>query len=221
MIGHHARHVHSARFISKIVQGGRLGKVCNGTVVCCSSGGLEQQEGDWRTLPGENPGGPLLQCGIHSIDFLLSLFGPVKRVMSMMQESITAHKVVDNTMTLLDFSCGVQFTLISNYTTAYMHSTDIFGTKANLHIHKHITGLGQEEMYLQERAAGPHEPWQALRIPAGGSYPDDHGGVLEKEFARQIRQAEYDYTNLNESIHALVILEAAVESHATGKAVIL
>jgi predicted dehydrogenase len=101
-----------------------------------------------------------------------------------------------------------------------MHSRDYFGTKGNLHTREHISGLGQKEMYLQPRARGDHEPWEALRISSKDrKYPDAHGGILEKGFADQILKQKYDYSNLDDAIEALKIIEAAEKSHKTGKAV--
>lgn len=222
MIGHHARHGAAKNFVRKMVKGKTLGRVCNVVATSCSSGGLEQKAGDWRVQPNENPGGPMLQCGIHTIDFLISLFGNVTRVMAMMRNDITPFEVADDTLTLLAFEDGTQAALASNYTTAYMHTLDVFGTRANLHVHEHITGLRQSEMYLQRRARGPHEPWEALRIPQPrGRYPDPHGGVLERDFASQIRSGKTDYANMRDAIQALRVVEAAVRSHRTGKAVAL
>jgi len=84
-----------------------------------------------------------------------------------------------------------------------MHTMDFFGTKANLHCHSHITGLRQQELYIQPRAKGLHEPWQALRIPTKQLV------VLEHQFADQIRTGEPDYSNFNAAVDALKIVEAA------------
>jgi predicted dehydrogenase len=216
MVGHHARHEPSILKMKQEMEAGTLGRICNILVTCCSSSGLVQQPGDWRAEPGQNPGGPLLHCGIHLLDVLRSLFGEVSTVSAVMQEEITSYEAIDNTLTLLEFEDGVQAAVVCNYTTAYMHTLDIFGTMANLHHHQHITDLGQEELYLQVRKGGPHEPWEKIEIP-GESAVNRHGSVLEKEFARQIRAQDYDYENLRESIAALRIVEAAVESHKSGK----
>jgi predicted dehydrogenase len=138
-----------------------------------------------------------------------------------MQEDITPYEAVDNTLTLLAFENGVQAAIVCNYTTAYMHTLDIFGTKGNLHHRQHITDLGREELYFQPRKAGPHEPWNELTIPRKEDTPSQHGYVLEKQFARQIREQKYVYRNLQEAIAALRIVEAAVESHRSGKQVAL
>jgi len=215
MVGHHARHEPSILKMKQEMEAGTLGRVCNILVTCCSSSGLVQQPGDWRAEPGQNPGGPLLHCGIHLLDVLRSLFGDVSSVSAIMQEEITSYEAIDNTLTLLEFENGVQAAVVCNYTTAYMHTLDIFGTRANLHHHQHITDLGREKLYLQVQREGPHEPWEKIEIPEESAV-NRHGGVLEKEFARQIRAQDFDYENLRESIAALRIVEAAVESHKSG-----
>ena len=219
MVGHHGRHSAISRLVEGILASGRLGRVCNVSVTCCSSGGLAQHAGNWRVLPGKNPGGPLLQCGIHTIDLLLELFGPIKRVLAVTQDDVTPFGVVDNALTLLDFANGTQVAFVCNYTTAYMHTMHFFGTKGNLHVQKHITGLGQEQVYIQPRGAGDHEPWQALAIQRDKSFPDDHGGILEKSFAAQIRSAKPCYDNLEAAIEALRIVHAAIASAGSGRSV--
>ena len=213
MVGQHAKHHPEFEFVRSILQSDRLGRVCNGSILSCSSSGLWQKAGDWRAIADQNPGGPMLQCGIHSIDFLLSVFGPIESVTAVMQDDVTKFGVVDNAMTLLQFANGMQMSMVMNYTTAYMHTMDFFGTKANLHMHSHITGLGQREIYIQPCGKGLHEPWRALRIPTKQSVN------LERLFADQIRAGKPDYSNFNGAIDALKVVEAAVKSSETGRAV--
>ena len=207
--------------VAKLLDEGRLGRVCNVLVASCSSASLEQREGDWRVEAGKNPGGPLLQCGIHTIDVLLGWFGRAREVRAMTQDDVTPFDVVDNTFTLIEFAGGVQASIVCNYTTAYLHTKTLFGTEGNLHVCAHVTGLGQEQVYFQPRGHGGHEPWQALALPQDRSYPDEHGGVLERAFARQIRTGQPSYENLHEAIDALRIVHAAVASAETGHSVAL
>jgi predicted dehydrogenase len=213
LVGHHARHGAVLRFVTQLVQEGRLGRLCNALATCCSSVALKVDDAAWRKDGQTNPGGPLLQCGVHLIDYLLALLGPATRVASMMQDDITSRDAVDNSVTLIEFAGGVQAALVCNYATAYMHTIDLFGTDANLHVHEHISGLGQAEVYLQPRAAGEHEEWERLDVPRDPAYPDSHGGVLERAFAAQIRDGAPDYTNAADAVAALRIVHAAVASH--------
>ena len=217
MVGHHARFAPPMLKMKQEMESGALGRICNVLVTCCSSSGLEQKEGDWRAEPGANPGGPLLHCGIHLIDILLSFFGEVATVSAIMQEDVTSYEAIDNTLTLLHFKNGVQAAFVCNYTTAYMHTFDVFGTKGNLHHHQHITDLKQHELYFQPRKNGPHEPWEELEIPQDKDPAQQRGCALEAEFARQIRTRDHDYQNMEQAIDALRIVEAAVESHRSGR----
>ena len=219
LVAHHGRLAPVNRLASEIIKSGKLGRLCNVVVTCCSGSALGQKCGDWRIKDGVNPGGPLLQCGIHTLDFLLGVLGPVSKVSAMTQDDVTDNSTTDNIISLMQFKCGVQVVLVANYSTAYMHTLDFFGTKANLHIHKHITGYGQEEVYLQYRDSNVHEPWTQVRIPYDDSYPDKHGGKLEKAFAAQVRSGKADYSNLVDAITALKVLHAAVESSNSGKSV--
>ena len=51
------------------------------------------------------------------------------------------------------------------------------------------------------------------------SYPDQHGGVLEKSFAQRIRTGQPDYANLRQAIQAWRVIHAAIESDRTGHVV--
>jgi len=219
MVGHTARYSSLNRLAQNIIASGKLGVICNVVATCCCGSGLEQKQGDWRTEPGQNPGGPVLQCGIHIIDLLISLFGRPIKVAAMTQKDITQFDVEDNVVSLIQFHSGVQVAFVCNYTSAYMHTMDILGTAANLHLHGHITGYGQEEAYIQPREHGTHEPWQALIIPGDPSDPDHYSEALEKEFSHQIRTETPDYSNLDDAISALHVLHAMLESHRTAKIV--
>ncbi len=212
MVGHHARHRTSIKMIKQWISSGKIGQLCNVAITSCSSRGVTGKPDEWRFSANTNPGGPLLQCGIHTIDILLDIIGPVRRVMAIRQDDITPYDVEDNFMVLLDFATGVQATLTCNYTTGYLHTMHWLATDGNLHLHEHVTGLNTSELYLQSRKSGDFEPWIKQDVKPDASYPDDHMGVLEKSFATQILNGQPDYSNLLESIVSLEIVEAAVLS---------
>lgn len=217
MVGHHARLRPAIRMIQQTIEQGALGRLCNVIVATCSSRGVTGDPREWRFDDQRNPGGPLLHCGVHILDILLGILGPARRVAAMCQNDITPHKVEDNYMVLLEFENGVQASLTSNYTTGYLHTMHWMGVDANLHLHEHITRLGQCDLFFQKRKHGQCEPWEALAPPSDPSYPDDHGGVLERSFASMIHKQQPDYQNLQQAIKVLEVLEAAVASARTGR----
>lgn len=221
MVGHHARLRPAIRMIQQTIEQGKLGRLCNVIIASCSSRGVTGDPREWRFDDRRNPGGPLLHCGVHTLDILLGILGPVRRVAAMCQDDITPHKVENNYMVLLEFANGVQASLTSNYTTGYLHTMHWMGVDANLHLHEHITHLGQCDLFYQRRRTGDCEPWEAVALPNDPSYPDDHGGVLEKSFARQILHRQPHYDNLEQAIAVMEVLEAAVSSARTGRFVTL
>jgi len=217
MVGHHARHRPTIRMIQHMIDEGKIGQLCNVMVACCSSRGLSGSPQEWRFHDRRNPGGPLLHCGVHIIDILISVLGSVRRVAAMCQDNITRHCVEDNYMLLAEFACGVQATLTSNYTTGYLHTMHWMGTKGNLHLQEHITHLGQCDLFFQKRMEGECEPWESMALPADPSYLDDHFGILEKSFAHQVRHRQPNYENLEQAINVLEVVDAAIRSAQTGR----
>jgi predicted dehydrogenase len=217
MVGHHARHRPAIRAIHRAIDEGKIGRLCNVMVASCSSRGLHGDPGEWRFHESRNPGGPLLHCGVHIIDILISVLGPVRRVAAMCQDTITPHRVEDNYMVMLEFRGGVQAMLTSNYTTGYLHTMHWMGSDGNLHLHEHITHLGQCDLFYQRRMEGDCEPWESVVIPSDPSYPDDHAGALEREFANQVRLNQPNYDNLEQAIAVLQVVDAAIRSAKTGR----
>ncbi len=208
MVGHHAAHTPVVDELRAQLASGRIGQLCNVLVTCCSSAGLAQEPGAWRTLSGQNPGGPLLQCGIHLVHLLLDLLGPVDLVKSIGQRHITDNDTLDNLLVLMQFADGVQASMVCNYTTAYLHTISFMGTHGNLHVHEHVTDIGQTELYFQPRRHGTHEPWEPIVIPDGVDLKK-HDYTIECGFAQQIRHGKPDYANLDLAIAALHIVHLA------------
>lgn len=211
VVGHHARYAPALRLIETCLGEGKIGRLCNIQICSCSSAGLEQEPGDWRIEPGRNPGGPLLQCGIHTIEFLIGCLGPVKTIFATCQADITSFDVIDNALTIMEFENGVQVSFVCNYTTAYLHTMHFCGTTGNLHLHQHITNIGAAQVYFQPRMRGQHEPWQELAIPTDPNRADGPSR-LETMFAQQVRSGSKCYRNALDAIDALRVVHAAVKS---------
>ena len=102
------------------------------------SGGLWIQPGDWRGQRERNPGGMLMQCGVHALHRFNYLFGPVVNVAAMMRYD--AHldtQTADATNVLLRHASGLVGTLNCYHVTAYCHELRLFGTNGNLYINTH------------------------------------------------------------------------------------
>ena len=76
-VGHSYRRHGALRHLRRLIDEGELGRVSLAEGVFSNDNGLALEAGVWRSDPAEIPGGCLMQIGIHQIDNLLYLLGPV------------------------------------------------------------------------------------------------------------------------------------------------
>src|SRR3954451_9332567 len=73
MVGHAFRRLGAARKVAQLVEEGALGRVVLAEATFSLPGALTPDK--WRAHRGRNPGGPLMQLGIHHVDTLASWLG--------------------------------------------------------------------------------------------------------------------------------------------------
>ena len=79
-VGHSYRRHGALRHLRQMIDGDEMGRVSLAEGVFSNDNGLKLKSGLWRSDPVELPGGCLMQIGIHQIDNLLYLLGPVSDV---------------------------------------------------------------------------------------------------------------------------------------------
>ncbi len=101
---------------------------------------LRYQPGFWRADRREAAGGALASLGLHMVDVLAHLFGPVARVACIGRRRAVAVDIDDVTVGLLDFACGMTASLTTLFacpltshlrlsgTAAVIEATDDFAT---------------------------------------------------------------------------------------------
>ncbi len=201
--------------IQKVLDEGTLG-----TLVCYEensshSGGLEIQPGDWRGLRDRNPGGMLLQCGVHSLHTLLHLFGPLSQVSCMLRYDANPNtQTADAANVILRHASGLVGTLNCYHVTAYCHELRLFGTKANLYIDTHTRSA-----HIQYRKRGPIEPREPFEMPFTADNGHSHANVIN--WYRAIRDGVEPDPSLEHGIAAVAPVFAAERSDETGQTVTL
>lgn len=78
--GHTARRLAGIREMKRRIKTGELGAPTSVEAVFGNERGSSLSAGNWRSNPTQCPGGPLTQIGIHHVDNLQFLLGPVLRV---------------------------------------------------------------------------------------------------------------------------------------------
>ncbi len=205
MVGHSSRRLGGHRVQKAWIEDGRLGDLVMIEGNLSNPMGLDLEEGDWLWHQSESPAGALSQLGVHHMDTLIYLAGPVKRVSSFMSKRFTPGEIPDVTGTMVEFESGVQGYVGSNFAsprwTFFIH---VYGTKGNIHYDR-FEGLYHKETD-EARVAVPYKGVDILRDEL------DH-------FADCVRTGAEPETGGQEGIDALAVVVAAIRSAAEGRAV--
>ncbi len=212
-VGHQTRREPALRKLKEILDSGELGSVGLVEANYSTPNGLKIEPGDWRCLEDECPGGALIQIGIHVIDTLQYLLGPISRVFSWQGSGGLEVEMPGVTATLLDFESGLRGYLGSSYVSSFSHWITVYGTKKNA-CFSELGGL-----ILTEDSWEEGQVHKNIAPPANVIAPMPT--IVEEiaEFARCIRTGESPEISGEAALGNLAVVLAAVESDRSGKPV--
>lgn len=85
-----------------------------------------------RALAG---GGPMFDFGCHRIEALINIFGPARKVTSLISSVALNHEVEDTAAALIQFESGTCAVLSVTHAASEPRDTlDVFGTKGSIHV---------------------------------------------------------------------------------------
>lgn len=206
-VGHQYRRQGAIRTLKQLVDRGELGQIIGFEANISTSKALAVADDNWRWSPDECPGGPLIQIGIHYIDILNYLFGPVLRVSGIQRHRASPLGIDDSTVTMLEHDSGVLGVLVSHYVTARVASIRVSGTHAIANFDP-IMGL------TLRRDEKDRAHIDILPSPANQPLVEQLA-----EFVTCIRGHSSPEVGGSEGTHALAVVLAAVQSNQTGCAV--
>lgn len=170
--------------------------------------------GFWHHDPTISGGGPLMDLGIHCIDLVRFLCGPVVAVMAMVDTLATASPVEDTATLLLKLANGAQAVVTSHWSTATFepqqaNGLEIYGTQGTI----------QAAPIQAKDSAGSlrlltAEGVQDFSVAPGGVRP--HVALLE-DFAHALTSGAPSPIPGEEGLAGLAGVEAAYQSAKTGK----
>src|SRR5207249_1550758 len=117
---------------------------------------------EWRYSSEESPAGVMTGTGVHMLDALVALAGPVRRVQSLLLSYKPPPDPLDSLSTLLEFASGVSGTLAMVRSSPAYFRLHAFGRNASAEV------LGRTQLVMRRSSAEPQQlsfpPVDSVRV---------------------------------------------------------
>jgi predicted dehydrogenase len=200
------------------IRSGDLGIILHIEATMTFPNALMLKPTQWRAHRDETPCGGLTPMGVHAIDGMIDLCGPIKQVYCQSFRQAVEVDSDDTTSILFRMKGGMSGYLGTITATGPGFSFQVFGTKGWVRLEgmTHVAGASSEERRTRLFGAckfqpikGPAETWQAATLDVTRASLEAFGNAAGggPEFPIPIE----------EMIHGAAVTEAVVRSAATGK----
>ena len=118
----------------KLLKEGALGQIIMTQLHMCYYRPTTYYQGSWRGTKKMDGGGALMNQGIHGVDLLRHLMGPVKQVKSVVRTLLHDIEVEDAAVAALEFESGAIGVITASTATApgYDREIRIYGTRGGM-----------------------------------------------------------------------------------------
>ena len=200
--GHNRRFLPAMQRLREQVRSGELGTILHVEGQFSAPAGLRYQAESWRASSGESPAGGMTGLGIHLVDAMIHLVGPVTGVVAQSERRALSIDLDDTTSMLFRFADGPTGYLGTLTATAPVWRLQVFGS------------AGWSEMRGLQRLLTSRidEPEMEIRYPE----VDIERAELEAFAAAITGRAPYPVP-VSEAIHGVSVLEAIVQSTKAGQ----
>jgi predicted dehydrogenase len=211
-IGHERRFEGALEEAARMVADGELGMLLH--LECNWSHDLftKAAASDWRRDPSQAPAGTLTALGVHITDYFQSIAGPVDRVHAITADRSPAYPGDDVLTVQFVFGSGATATMTNIATVPFYSRITLFGDR------------GWVEAREQSNVDVPEPASLTTRLADGSlvsrQYPPSNTvrANIEQWVSAAMGRAQYRFSE-SEIFHNVEILEAIVESAATGSVV--
>jgi predicted dehydrogenase len=130
MVGHAFRRLGAARCTKQLIDEGALGRVVLAEANMSLPGTFKPAA--WRAHRERNPGGPIMQLGIHHVDTLAYWVGPIRRATGRFAHVHSPADIDDVGVVALEFESGSLGAVTGSYVSPKMLSLRLLGSEAVL-----------------------------------------------------------------------------------------
>ncbi len=208
-VGHNLRFSRSAQWAAGVLAEGRLGEVVSVEIHFSADGAQRLAAGAWRLRPEACPLLPVMQLGIHALDLVHMLVGPIEEVFACARSVTTPPGVPDSVAATFRVAGGPMGTMVSNYCTPVAFEFRLAGTEATLRCTPQRAWF-RTAAATDGRGDGPAEEhdWTAYD---GESY------VRQMQaFGEAVRRGTPPEADGLAGLQALAVVEALLRSSETG-----
>jgi predicted dehydrogenase len=200
------------------IRSGALGTILHVEATMTFPNGLFLKPDAWRADTHETPCGALTPMGVHAIDGMIDLCGPIAQVYCQSFRRVVPVAADDTTSMLFRMAEGMSGYLGTMTATGPGFSFQVFGSKGSVRLEgmTHVAGASSEERRTKLFGRCVFQPikgeaviWEAARL-------DVTRACLEA-FATAAQGGPAFPIPLAEMIHGAAVTEAVVRSAATGQ----
>ena len=200
------------------IDSGELGVILHVEATMTFPNALTLKADAWRASKEETPCGGLTPMGVHAVDGMIDLCGPIKEVYCQSFRRVVQIDSDDTTSILFRMKEGMSGYLGTMTATGGGFSFQVYGSKGYVRLEgmTHVAGAPSEERRTRlfgkcifKPIAGPAVTWDAERL--------DVTKVTLEAFARACAGKEEFLIPLEEMVHGASVTEAIIRSAKTHK----
>jgi predicted dehydrogenase len=208
-VGFNRRFSPSMTRLRNAVRSGQLGSVVTVSAEQTALHGLTLTEAAWRAQPAESPGGAMTPIGVHLVDGMIDLVGPIESVFAKVNRHASTL-ADDTTDVLLTFKSGATGHIFCSTVAVPHYRMAVYGTGGFAEILGHQMGTYRFTAALHGEAFGAAEP---------EVFETKGFNLLTAElesFAASIEAGTRFATPLADIRHGVAVFEAIVRSAESG-----
>ena len=202
-IGQNRRYHSATRALKAMLEAGALGTILHAEANFSVPSALGYPPDLWRANRVESPAGSVTALGIHMIDALIYLLGPVEGVAAQAYRRAVAVDIDDTTSALLAFESGASGYLGTLFACPHTSFINVYGTGGNALAQIDASRLTVQPAEGRAREE-PIEPQDTLRLELD-------------EFAAACAGEARFTVSPEEAVHGIAVMEALVEAAASGR----
>jgi predicted dehydrogenase len=204
-VGHQRRRTPAKRRIKAMLEAGELGDI--ETIVTHQSlaNGFKMPDDAWRWDPNQSPLRSMTSLGVHKIDTINYLAGPIRSVFCFTRPG-RVKPIDEATVLAMELESGALATLTTSFFTPVVNDTTVLGTDAAA-----WSTQGGAKLRIQGR--DDPEPVEVELEPI------DELADQMSAFVAAVRGEAPVEVDGEAGLAVIAVMEAAVESAATGRAV--